>query len=109
MIAGSKLYLCPYAVHRNSRLWPQPTRFDPGRFLDGSSHESQRYAYFPFGGGPRVCIGESLATAEILTVLATVLGRYRLTLLPGQAVVPAAGLTLGPRDGLMMRAERRPV
>ena len=105
--AGAKLYLCPYVVHRDARHWPDPNRFDPERFADAVESGRPRYAYFPFGGGPHVCIGETLALAQIVTVLATVASSHRLTLAPGQRVVPEGGLTLRPRDGLRMRVERR--
>jgi cytochrome P450 len=65
------------------------------------------FAYFPFGGGPRRCIGSALATTEMQMIVATVVQHYRLTLLPGARVVPAAGLTLRPRPALPMRAHRR--
>ena len=85
----------------------RPGRFDPDRFREEASAERPRYAYFPFGGGPHVCIGESLATAQILTVLATILPGWRLTLVPGHEPVPEGGLSLRPRPGLHMRVERR--
>jgi cytochrome P450 len=105
--AGAKVYLCPYVVQRDARHWPDPDRFDPDRFAEGAEAGRPRYAYFPFGGGPHVCIGETLALAQIVAVLATVAARHRLTLAPGQEVVPEGGLTMRPRDGLRMRVERR--
>jgi cytochrome P450 len=105
--AGGKVYLCPYVVHRDPRHWPDPERFDPDRFADGRENGRPRYAYFPFGGGPHVCIGETLAVAQIVTMLATVVSRHRLTLAPAPDVVPEGGLTLRPRHGLRMRVARR--
>jgi cytochrome P450 len=105
--AGSKLYLCPFALHRSRRFWDEPERFDPERFLNGSGRGPDRYAYFPFGGGRRVCIGEQVAMAEMLTVLATIVDRHRLTLSADQEPTPAPDLTLNPRGGLSMRVERR--
>jgi cytochrome P450 len=104
--AGSKLYLCPYVIHRNPRFWDEPERFDPERFMNGSAR-GDRYAYFPFGGGPRVCIGEQLAMAEMLMVLATIVERHRLTIPADREVAPVPDLTLTPRGGLRMRVERR--
>jgi cytochrome P450 len=104
--AGSKLYLSPYVIHRNPRFWEEPERFDPERFMNGSAR-GERYAYFPFGGGPRVCIGEQLAMAEMLTVLATIVERHRLTIPADREVAPAPNLTLTPRGGLRMRVEPR--
>ena len=94
---GAKLVLSPYVVHRDPRLWPDPERFDPGRFLDGARKGRPRYAYFPFGGGSRVCIGESLALAEIATVLSTLVARFSFSVAPGAAVVPEAGVSLKPK------------
>jgi cytochrome P450 len=74
--------------------------------MNGSGR-GDRYAYFPFGGGPRVCIGEQLAMAEMLTVLAIILDRHRLTIPPDREVAPAPELTLTPRGGLRMRVELR--
>jgi len=65
------------------------------------------FAYFPFGGGPRRCIGSAFATVEMQMILATVVQRYRLTLLPGARVAPAPGLTLRPSPALPMRAHRQ--
>lgn len=105
--AGARVHISPWVVHRDPRLWRDPDRFDPDRFREEASAERPRYAYFPFGGGPHVCIGESLATAQILAVLATILARWRLTLVPGHEPVPEGGLSLRPRPGLPMRVERR--
>jgi cytochrome P450 len=105
--ASAKVYLCPYVVHRNPRHWPEPNRFAPDRFADGAGKERPRYAYFPFGGGSHVCIGETLALAQILTVLAAVVSRHRLTLPPTEEVAPEGGLSLCPKGGLRMRVEPR--
>jgi cytochrome P450 len=104
---GAKLYLCPYVMHRNPLFFPDPERFDPDRFSHEARRGRPRFAYFPFGAGPRTCIGESLARMEAVLCVVTVLRRFRLELVPGQAVVPQAGITLGPRDGIRMRASRR--
>lgn len=105
--AGAMVYLSPYALQRNPRLWPEPERFDPDRFLPEAARARPRYAYFPFGSGPHVCIGESLALAQILAVLERVVARFRFTVAPGWQVEPEAGLTLRPKGGLRMRIERR--
>lgn len=104
---GTMIYLSPYALHRSPRLWPDPERFDPDRFLPEAVRARPRYAYFPFGGGPHVCIGESIALAQILAVLGRVVARFRFTVAPAWEVVPEAGLTLRPRGGLPMRLEER--
>jgi cytochrome P450 len=105
--AESKVYLCPWIVHRNPRYWPEPDRFDPNRFADGAARERPRYAYFPFGGGPHVCIGETLALSQVVAVLAGLTARHRLTLAGSRKVAPEGGLTLRPRGGLILRAETR--
>lgn len=106
--AGAKVYLCPYVVHRNPRYWSEPERFVPGRFAASAAEEAgrPRYAYFPFGGGPHVCIGETLAMAQVVTALASIAARHRLTLVPGDEVVAQGGLTLKPKR-LRMRIEPR--
>ena len=105
--ARAKVYLCPYVVHRDPRHWPEPARFLPDRFADGAANGRPRYAYFPFGGGTHVCIGESLAMAQIVTVLATLAARHRLTLTPNREVLPEGGLSLRPKEPLRMRVEPR--
>jgi cytochrome P450 len=105
--AGSKIYLCPYVVHRDPRLYPDPDQFDPGRFSAEAIRARPRFAYFPFGGGPRTCIGERFATTEARLVLATVLQRATLTLAPGQAVSPRPGITLRPAGAVQMDVTAR--
>jgi cytochrome P450 len=78
--AGSKLLLSPYVVHRDPSYYPDPERFDPERFGDEASRRRPRYAYFPFGGGPRVCIGRTLAIQQCTLVLARLAQRVRLEL-----------------------------
>jgi cytochrome P450 len=104
---GAKVYVCSFVLHRSPRHWPEPERFDPDRFANGASDERPRYAYFPFGGGEHVCVAEMTALDHIATVLAAIVPRYRLTLPPATVVLPEGGLTLGPRGGLVMRAEPR--
>ncbi len=104
--AGMTVMLCPYVVHRRPEFWPNPEGFDPERFSDAAESEIQRYAYFPFGGGPRGCLGSRFATIESLVILAMVVQAYRLELLPGQTVEPEPMITLRPRDGFYMRLDR---
>jgi cytochrome P450 len=105
--AGSKLYLCQYVMHRNPHYWPNPEHFDPERFSEAAKKERPQFAYFPFGGGARVCIGESFAKMEGALVLASIAQRFKLTLAPGQTVVPEPKMTLRPRNGIRMRVEQR--
>lgn len=104
--AGAKVYLCPWVVHRNPRHWPDPGRFDPDRFAPGAAESRPRYAYFPFGGGSHVCIAETLALAQVVTVLATITAGHRLAP-AGRPPAPVGGLTLSPGPGLRVRVERR--
>src|SRR5213078_5168917 len=91
--ANSMIMISPYAVHRHPALWEEPERFDPERFTPERAATRPAYAYFPFGGGPRLCIGNNFALMEAHLILATVAQRYRLCLVPGYAVEPEALLT----------------
>lgn len=105
--AGAKLYLCQYVMHRNPRYWPNPERFDPERFSESAKKERHKLAYFPFGGGVRVCIGESFAKMEGVLVLAAIAQRFAFTLMPGQTIVPKPQMTLRPKNGIWMRIDQR--
>ncbi|HZX95275.1 MAG TPA: cytochrome P450 [Myxococcales bacterium] len=94
----SILFLSPYVVHRHPRHWADPEGFDPGRF----AQEPPRGAYFPFGGGPRMCIGNGFATMEAELVLATLAQRIRPELLSGYPVELEPSITLRPRYGVRM-------
>jgi cytochrome P450 len=103
--AGCAVLLAPYLTQRHPAYWPDPDAFDPDRFLPEAVVARPRFAYFPFGGGPRTCIGNSFANMEALIVLVTVLPRYRLRLWPGHEVVPEPRVSLRPRGGLLMSVE----
>jgi len=98
--------LSPWVTHRHPAFWEDPDRFDPERFRPGVERTRPRFAYFPFSGGPRLCIGEQFALMEMQLVVALVLQRWRLTLLEDRTIEPEPTLTLRPRGGLVMRAER---
>jgi cytochrome P450 len=102
---GSVLALPPYVVHRDERFWPDPLRFDPERFTAEARAARPKFAYFPFGGGARSCIGESFAWMEGVLLLATIGQRWRLRLAPGHSVEPQALITLRPRYGMKMVVE----
>jgi cytochrome P450 len=89
-------------VHRRRELWPNPEGFDPERFAAEPSAARHRFAYFPFGGGPRQCIGNQFALMEALIILAMVTQRHCLDLVPGHRVEPHALITLHPRHGVPM-------
>ncbi len=105
--AGSVVTISPYLTHRNPRLWQDPQRFDPERFTPERIKARHRFAYLPFGGGPRICIGRGFAMAEACLVLATIARAYRLRVTPGQRVEAHGRITLRPRYGLRMTLERR--
>jgi len=96
-----------WVTHRDPRYFPDPERFDPERFRPEAKAARPKFSYFPFGGGPRVCIGEGFAWMEGVLLLATLARRWRLKLEAGQEIVPAPSITLRPRQGLRMMLERR--
>jgi cytochrome P450 len=98
--------LSPYVTHRHPAVWDAPEIFDPDRFAPGRGATRPNFAYFPFGGGSRHCIGSALATTEMQLVVAAVAQRYRLTLVSGARVVPVAGLTLRPGPAMPSRLHR---
>jgi cytochrome P450 len=97
--ARSILLISPYVVHRHPGLWEDPEGFDPQRFAS----EPARGAYLPFGGGPRMCIGNAFATMEAELVLATLAQRLQFDLVPGSGVELEPSITLRPRNGVKMR------
>jgi cytochrome P450 len=105
--AGAMVAVSSWVLHRHRRLWDEPDRFDPDRFLPERSAGRPRFAYLPFGGGPRVCIGQALAMTEATLILATLAQRFRLRLRPGHRVSIQSRVTIRPRGGLPMTIERR--
>src|SRR5262249_33659106 len=104
---GRQLYFFPWVVHRDPRYFDEPEKFRPERWFDEKMKQLPKYAYFPFGGGPRVCIGNSFAMMEATLVLAAIAQRYRLKLAPGQVIEPWPVFTLRPRQGMKMAIEKR--
>ena len=105
--AGSVVTISPYLTHRNPRLWKDPLRFEPERFTPDRIEARPRFAYLPFGGGPRICIGRGFAMTEACLVLATIARAYRLRVVPGHRVEAHGRITLRARYGLRMTLERR--
>ncbi|MEY4697784.1 MAG: hypothetical protein RIT14_2212 [Pseudomonadota bacterium] len=97
---GDTVILPIYALHRHHALWPDPDRFDPDRFADPKAIE--RFAYLPFGDGPRICIGANFALQEAVIILSTLLARFRFDLIPGKAPKPVMILTLRPEGGVWL-------
>ena len=105
--ARSLVVMSEWIVHRDGRFFPDPERFDPDRWTPEFKAALPRFAYFPFGGGPRQCIGEGFAWMELVLVLATLAQRWRLALAPGHPVVPRAAITLRPQHGMQMVPRKR--
>ncbi|MEJ2348986.1 MAG: cytochrome P450 [Anaerolineales bacterium] len=104
---GTVVLLCQYAMHRHPAFWENPKRFDPDRFSPQRSRSRHPFAYFPFGGGPRLCIGNHLAMMEIKLIAATIAQRYRLDLVSGHPVEAEPLITLRPRYGMKARLHPR--
>jgi cytochrome P450 len=100
---GDTVMLPIYALHRNHDLWPDPDRFDPDRFAPGA--ERDRFAWLPFGDGPRICIGASFAMMEAVVILATLVARFRFRRVPGRDPRPVLILTLRPEGGVWLNVE----
>ncbi len=106
--AGSTFVaLCPYVTHRHPEFWENPEGFDPERFTPERSKGRHRFAYFPFGGGPRKCIGDYFGLMTMQLVVAMVAQRFRLDMVPGFPVSPQPAISLRPRHGLLMNVESR--
>ena len=108
---GAHIIISPYALHRRPDYWTDPDTFNPERFAPGVSGKDAadrpKHAYIPFGGGPRICIGNSFAMMEHAIVLAAVVRRWRLESIPGHEVRTEPRITLRPRGGLPMRVLKR--
>ena len=94
--------ISPWVLHRHRRLWDEPDRFDPSRFLPDVRQRIDRFAYLPFGAGPRICIGAGFALQEAIILLAAITRHFRLDLAPGHEVRPVQRVTLRPQGGLPM-------
>ena len=101
--AGDTVIIPIYALHRNELLWEDADAFRPDRFADRKAIE--RYAYLPFGDGPRICIGASFALQEAVIILATLLSRFKFTRVEGRDPDPVMILTLRPEGGVWLEAE----
>ena len=104
--ARSVLLLSPYLTHRDPRFWERPEVFDPDRFLPARFESVPRFAYYPFGGGPRVCIGSTFALMKVQLITAMMLQKFRVRILPDQVIVPHSTISLVPRHGIKAKLER---
>jgi cytochrome P450 len=99
---GTQVLMSQWVVHRDPRFWNEPDRFNPDRWGEEATKNLPRCAYFPFGDGPRICIGSSFAMMEAILLLATIGQRYRLELVKGQELHLVPSVTMRPRDGIQM-------
>lgn len=105
--AGANILMSQWVTHRDERWFPNPERFNPDRWDGESMAKLPRLAYFPFGGGPRVCIGAGFAMMEATLLLAVIAQRFRMRLVPGQRIEPLPSITLRPKNGIRVELEER--
>jgi cytochrome P450 len=105
--ANSLVFITPYVTHRHPDFWGRPEVFDPERFTPERVAARHRFAYFPFGGGPHLCIGQHFAPMEAQLALAMIAQRYRLRLVSGQRIEPQVMVTIRPCSGVQMTLHRR--
>ncbi len=103
---GTNVFLSPWAVHHDERTFADPERFDPDRWSDGLAKRLHKFAYFPFGGGPRVCIGNAFAMMESVLLLASFARRFDVSLAPSARIATTSSVTLRPKHGV--RVDLRP-
>jgi cytochrome P450 len=104
---GSTVIMSQWVLHRDPRYWDRPERFDPDRWGGDLAARLPRFVYFPFGGGPHLCIGSGFATLEATLLLASIAQRFRLALVPDHPVVLQPLMTLRPRHGVRMSLHER--
>lgn len=105
--AGSRFLVSIYNIHRHPDFWASPTVFDPDRWTAANSEKQHRLAFMPFGAGPRLCIGNSLAMMEMQLLIALVVQRYELRLVAGKPIEPVVSIIMRPRHGLPMTLHAR--
>jgi cytochrome P450 len=104
---GCGVSLAQWVVHRDPRWFEAPLEFRPERWEGDLLKRIPRFAYFPFGGGPRQCIGNNFAVMEATLLLATLAQQFRISLVPGREIIPAASITLRPKTGIWGKIEKR--
>ena len=107
--AGTTVIISPWVLHRDPRYFEEPTQFRPERWSDEFTRALPRFAYMPFGGGPRICIGNQFAMMEAVLILAAVVRRFRLELDGDKSIVPLPSITLRPSGGVWVRPVARAV
>jgi cytochrome P450 len=104
---GTTVFMSQWVIHRDPRFYPEPHAFRPERWASEEARALPKFAYFPFGGGPRLCIGNTFAMMEAVLILAVLAGRFRFELEPGPEVTPFPSITLRPRHGIPLRVWAR--
>ncbi len=104
---GDNVFVPIYAVHHHKSLWDEPARFDPDRFAPDAARARHRYAYLPFGAGPRICIGMGFALLEAVAILATLLPAVHLHADPAFRPTPKLRITMRPAEGMPVRVQKR--
>ena len=104
---GANVVMSQWVMHRDARFFPDPDKFDPGRWSAEESRKLPRFAYFPFGAGPRQCIGASFALMEGVLLLATIARRFQPAAVVGRPIEPLPSLTLRPKGGLWVELRKR--
>jgi cytochrome P450 len=105
--AGTNVFMSQWIVQRDPQYYPNPELFDPDRWREANQRSLPKFAYLPFGGGPRVCVGAGLALTEATLVLATLLQRFRFRLVSDEPLRVLPSVTLRPKHGIPMRVEKR--
>jgi cytochrome P450 len=105
--SGSIVLMSPWVMHHDPRYYPEPFCFDPDRWTLEAREARPKFSYFPFGGGPRVCIGEQFAWMEGVLLIATMAQQWKMSLAPGQRVEPNPMITLRPKHGMRMMLQSR--
>ena len=104
---NSVVFIPPYVVHHDSRWWKEPEKFDPTRFSEENEPDIPKYAYLPFGGGPRICIGNHFSLMEAQILLAMMVSRYQVSHAPNTKIIPLRRVTTFPKDGIQMIVKSR--
>ena len=105
--AGTMIVIAPYVLHRHRTLWTRPNAFDPNRFFGKARESIDRFAYLPFGVGPRICIGATFAIQEASIMVGTIMRHFTLEMVSGSTPWPVQKVTLRPKGGLPMIVRRR--
>jgi cytochrome P450 len=103
--AGALVVISPWVLHRHARRWSRPDAFDPERFL--RDEPPQRLSFIPFGAGPRVCVGAQFGLAEVILVLAILIGEFEVKLAGSRPVMPAAVVSMQPDHPAQFRLRAR--